>query len=86
MFSELRRSQPLISDVRNHGTLFGVQIATTAPRGAELVVNGLRERGVLIGRTGRNDDVLKIRPPLVFSEAEAKVLIAALDDTLGALQ
>jgi 4-aminobutyrate aminotransferase-like enzyme/Ser/Thr protein kinase RdoA (MazF antagonist) len=89
-FSELRRKRPLISDVRHHGMLFGLQITATpstpAPRGAELVVNGLRARGVLVGRTGRNDDVLKIRPPLVFSDSEAAVLVAALDDTLGELQ
>jgi 4-aminobutyrate aminotransferase-like enzyme len=90
MLSELQRRHALISDVRHHGTLFGVQIAATpsmpAPRATELVVNGLRARGVLVGRTGRNEDVLKIRPPLVFAAAEGKVLVDALDDTLGALQ
>lgn len=89
-FSDLRRRHDLIADVRNHGTLFGVQIAATpstpAPRMTELVVNGLRERSVLVGRTGRNDDVLKIRPPLVFSDTEGKLLADALDDTLGALR
>jgi 4-aminobutyrate aminotransferase-like enzyme len=37
---------------------------------------------VLIGRTGPNDDVLKIRPPLVFDEDHIEVLVAALEQSL----
>jgi 4-aminobutyrate aminotransferase-like enzyme/Ser/Thr protein kinase RdoA (MazF antagonist) len=89
MLSRLQSKNAAIADVRNHGTLFGVRIAATdatpAPRGAELVVNGLRRRGVLVGRTGRADDVVKIRPPLVFTEQDGVVLVNALEDTLGEL-
>ena len=38
----------------------------------------MRERGVLIGRTGPRHNVLKIRPPLVFSDEHIPVLIEAL--------
>ena len=31
------------------------------------IVEGMRERGVLVGRTGRDRATLKIRPPLVFA-------------------
>jgi 4-aminobutyrate aminotransferase-like enzyme len=44
----------------------------------------MRERGVLIGRTGPNEDVLKIRPPLVFDDEHVAVLVAALDASLAA--
>jgi 4-aminobutyrate aminotransferase-like enzyme len=43
----------------------------------------MRERGVLIGRTGPNEDVLKIRPPLVFDDEHVDVLVAALDESLA---
>ena len=43
----------------------------------------MRERGVLIGRTGPHGDVLKIRPPLVFDEEHVAVLVAALDESLA---
>jgi 4-aminobutyrate aminotransferase-like enzyme len=89
MLSGLQSRHAAISDLRSHGTLFGVRIAgteaTPAPRAAELVVNGLRRRGVLVGRTGRADDVVKIRPPLVFTEQDGVVLVDALEDTLGEL-
>jgi 4-aminobutyrate aminotransferase-like enzyme len=45
-------------------------------------MNAMRDAGVLVGRTGPRGDVLKIRPPLVFGNHEADVLIAALDTAL----
>ena len=42
----------------------------------------LKRRGVLIGRTGRRRNVLKIRPPLVFDREHADVLLEALAEVL----
>ena len=56
-----------------------------AAAAARAAMNGLRERGVLVGRTGRHDHVLKIRPPMPFAAADADQLLAALDETLEAL-
>jgi 4-aminobutyrate aminotransferase-like enzyme len=47
------------------------------------VANELREEGILVGLTGKLDDVLKIRPPLVFGEEHAELLVRALDRVLG---
>jgi 4-aminobutyrate aminotransferase-like enzyme len=41
------------------------------------VVNALRDDGIVIGRTGRDENVLEIRPPLVFAE-HAHLLVEAL--------
>ena len=54
--------------------------ATEATR---TVVNGMRERGVLISQTGRTDNVLKIRPPMPFSRENADLLLEVLDDCLA---
>jgi 4-aminobutyrate aminotransferase-like enzyme len=51
---------------------------------AKRVMNEMRERGVLISTTGREGNVLKIRPPLVVSEAEADLIVATLDASLTA--
>jgi 4-aminobutyrate aminotransferase-like enzyme len=40
---------------------------------------------VLVGRTGRIDNVLKIRPPLVFGEEHIGTLVEALDAGLSAV-
>ncbi|MES2715344.1 MAG: aminotransferase class III-fold pyridoxal phosphate-dependent enzyme [Pseudomonadota bacterium] len=49
------------------------------------VVNGLRQRGVLLSATGQQASSLKIRPPLVFQPEHAALLVATLDRLLGDL-
>jgi 4-aminobutyrate aminotransferase-like enzyme len=81
-----------VAEVRGHGLLVGVELvndpSTGAPASAEAeaVINDLRERGVLIGVTGPGENVLKIRPPLVFGRAEADLLTTALRDALAVLR
>jgi 4-aminobutyrate aminotransferase-like enzyme len=70
-----------VSDVRGAALLIGVELESGER--AEQVVDALRERGVLIGRTGRAGNVLKIRPPLVFGDEHADLLVAALSAALA---
>jgi 4-aminobutyrate aminotransferase-like enzyme len=77
---DLGRDHPAIVGIRGLGLLIGVELE--AADHANDVVNLMRADGVLVGRTGPRNDVLKIRPPLVFGAAEAEVLIAALDAAL----
>ena len=63
-------------EVRGRGLLVGVELASADL--AERVVNQLRDDGILIGRTGRNDNVLKIRPPLVFADEHADLVVSAV--------
>jgi 4-aminobutyrate aminotransferase-like enzyme len=53
-----------------------------APALAQTLINGWRERRVLIGAAGKFGHVLKIRPPLCFATADADTLVDALDDVL----
>ena len=73
--------KPDIVEVRGRGLLAGVQLSSGEL--ATHVSDELRESGVLVGLTGTNDDVLKIRPPLVFTDEHAELLVAALDRALG---
>src|SRR4051794_2872414 len=63
-------------EVRGRGLLIGAELASGDL--AERVVNQLRDDGILIGRTGRNDNVLKIRPPLVFADEHADLVVSAV--------
>jgi 4-aminobutyrate aminotransferase-like enzyme len=65
-----------IGEVRGRGLLVGVELES-AER-AEEVVNRLRDAGVLINRTGPEGNVLKIRPPLVFTTEHVELLIKAI--------
>jgi 4-aminobutyrate aminotransferase-like enzyme len=77
-----------IGDVRGAGLYLSVEFVTQrdtrepdAPKAAA-VINALRNRGVLVGGTGAHANMLKIRPPLVFSRENADLLVLALDDIL----
>ncbi|MEP6757904.1 MAG: aminotransferase class III-fold pyridoxal phosphate-dependent enzyme [Actinomycetota bacterium] len=87
---DLAPHHPSIGDVRGTGLLAGVEFVrdqTTEPDAmlASDVKNGMRTRGVLVGSTGRHDNVLKVRPPLVFGQEHIPVVVAALDETLRSL-
>jgi 4-aminobutyrate aminotransferase-like enzyme/Ser/Thr protein kinase RdoA (MazF antagonist) len=69
-----------IVEVRGSGLLAGVQLSSGEL--AARAVDELREDGVLVGRTGAANDVLKIRPPLVFADEHAELLVTALDRIL----
>jgi 4-aminobutyrate aminotransferase-like enzyme len=69
-----------IVDVRGRGLLAGVQLSSGEL--AARATDELREAGVLVGRTGKSEDVLKIRPPLVFNDEHAELLVDALDRVL----
>jgi 4-aminobutyrate aminotransferase-like enzyme/Ser/Thr protein kinase RdoA (MazF antagonist) len=86
----LAAAHQAIGEVRGRGLLVGVELVrdreTRAPDGARArrVVDGLRERGVLVGRSGKAGSALKIRPPLVFERAHVDLLVECLDDALTA--
>jgi 4-aminobutyrate aminotransferase-like enzyme len=88
---ELQDRRRIIGDVRGSGLFLGVELvrdrATLEPATEETahVVERLRERGVLAGRDGPFDNVLKLRPPLVFSEDDADLFLGRLDEVLGEL-
>jgi 4-aminobutyrate aminotransferase-like enzyme len=68
--------------VRGAGLYLGVEIVSDAASKtpdtptATAIVNSLRERRVLISSTGESGNVLKIRPPLVFSMNDADRLLS----------
>jgi 4-aminobutyrate aminotransferase-like enzyme/Ser/Thr protein kinase RdoA (MazF antagonist) len=86
---ELRRRHSLIGDVRGSGLFLGIDLvrdlATREPatEEASYVVNRLRDRGVLCGTDGPYHNVIKLRPPLIFSEADADEFVNTLESVLA---
>jgi 4-aminobutyrate aminotransferase-like enzyme len=90
--ADLAAASPHLGAVRGAGLLLGVEVVgdpdvpdAIGAATARAIVEGLRARGVLIGVTGPDGDVLKIRPPLVFDDTHVDHLLAALEATLHAL-
>jgi len=85
----LQQRHPLIGDVRGSGLFLGVDLVrdratrAPAPEEANYVVNRLRDCGILTGTDGPHHNVLKLRPPLIFSEADADLFLQTLDSILG---
>ena len=72
---------PVVLDVRGVGLAIAVEVADRTV--AHAIKEGMRRRGVLIGTAGRDGNVLKIRPPLAFSDADVEVLAGSLVATLA---
>jgi 4-aminobutyrate aminotransferase-like enzyme len=85
----LGERHPVIGDVRGSGLFLGVELVRDreslepASGEADYVVNRLRERGVLTGTDGPHHNVLKLRPPLIFSEEDVGLLLTTLDEVLS---
>ena len=86
---KLMNKYPLISDVRGHGLFIGAEMVkdkiTLEPAVEEInkVVEEMKDRGFLLSTDGPLNNVLKIKPPLVFSKKNAKDMIKNLDDVLA---
>ena len=87
----LGQRHAIVGEARGAGLFVGLELVTDrttrAPATAQAaqVVNGLRQRQVLLSATGPHANVLKIRPPLVFERAHADLLVERLDQVLATL-
>ncbi|KAB0503783.1 aspartate aminotransferase family protein [Pseudomonas moorei] len=81
----------IIGDVRGKGLFFAMELvgdhASKEPAGLEArkVVNDMRDNGVLISKIGAGDNILKLRPPLVFNREHADLFVDTLDHALSAI-
>lgn len=86
--SELKRRHELVGDIRGSGLFLGVELIKNretlepATTEANLIVNKLREAGILIGTDGPFHNVLKIRPPMPFNMQDGERLVESLDRAL----
>jgi 4-aminobutyrate aminotransferase-like enzyme len=85
---ELSVEHELIGDARGLGLYLGIELvrdrATLEPADTEAayVIERMRHLGVLVSTDGPFHNVLKIKPPLVWTEADADRLLATLDRVL----
>ncbi len=85
--ARLAAGSPVLAGVRGAGLYLGADVidpASGEPSAAlaSAVVNGMRERRVLISATGPAGNVLKIRPPLPFGLSHADQFLDALSQCL----
>ena len=89
--AKLASKHALIGDVRGHGMITGLEFVTDrekrspATAATARLVELMRQERVLVGSEGRDANVLKLRPSLVFRKKHVDVFIEALDRSLDAL-
>lgn len=87
--ARLTADHPRIGQVRGAGLYLGVEVLDDAGlpdrATARWIVNAMRERRVLISVCGGDGNVLKIRPPMVFSMSDVDRFVAELGEVLASL-
>lgn len=86
--TELQLDLPIIGDIRGHGLFLGIELVknpetkTPADKQADHLANRMRQCGVLMSTDGPYHNVLKIKPPMVFSRQDADFLVGTLEKVL----
>jgi 4-aminobutyrate aminotransferase-like enzyme len=82
----LQQRHDIIADVRGSGLFIGVELIRNlepATVEANRIVNQMRESGILLGTDGPHHNVLKIRPPMPFSNTDADFLLTTLEELIA---
>jgi 4-aminobutyrate aminotransferase-like enzyme/Ser/Thr protein kinase RdoA (MazF antagonist) len=82
----LRKDYSVLGEIHGSGLLLGVDVlsADGSPDSdlARRVMNHMRQNRVLIGKTGPKANILKIRPPIIFNQEHAEILLTSLTNAL----
>jgi len=77
-----------IGDVRGRGLFIAIEMVKDGlskkpdPDRADTIANRLKDKGILLSTDGKFDNILKIRPPLVFSFENTAEFLTAFDETM----
>lgn len=82
----LAKTFPILKDIRGQGLFLGIELTDEQlqplPEHTRYLANRMKDKGILMSVDGPDHNVLKIKPPLVFSKENAIQLIDALSSVL----
>jgi len=86
MLNQLKKiDHPLVGEVRGQGLFIGIELVkdheslTPAQEEANTIFNQMKNKGILMSVDGPDHNVLKIKPPLVFTHENADQVVVNLD-------
>ena len=85
----LKNNYDIIGDVRGRGLFLGVELIKEsnqmipASEEAKKAINLMRDRNILLSTDGPENNVIKIKPPLVFNRKNADYLLDSFDSVLS---
>jgi len=86
---QLQSRYPIIGHVRGSGLFMGVELIRDgdtlgpAPNETKYIVERLKQRGILLSTEGYHNNVLKIKPPIIFTKAYVDVFMDVFEDVLN---
>lgn len=89
---KLMEKHPRIGDVRGRGLMLGIELVedrqskVPATAYAGRIVEKCRQLGVLLGTDGPHDNVIKMRPAMVFTDAHADLLMQILETAFAEVE
>ncbi|XP_063828356.1 alanine--glyoxylate aminotransferase 2, mitochondrial-like [Ostrinia nubilalis] len=89
---ELQKEQPLIGDVRGKGLMLGLELVVPGTKQAlkvadvSVIHEDIKDHGILIGRGGRYNNVLRIKPPMCINKEDVDFTMSVLKETLKNFQ
>ena len=87
----MQKRHQLIGDVRGRGLMIGVEFVKNretkeyAAAEATRFLEEMRKRNVLVGKGGRFGNIIRIQPPLIFSDEDSREFLKAFDASLAAM-
>jgi len=82
----LQNKNHIIGDVRGKGLFLGFELTdedkNPLPEAAELLVNRMKDRGILMSTDGPDNNVLKLKPPIVINRNQVDYFIHHLSIVL----
>ncbi|XP_027977119.1 ethanolamine-phosphate phospho-lyase isoform X1 [Eumetopias jubatus] len=92
LLNKQKAKHTLIGDIRGIGLFIGIDLVkdrqkrTPATDEAQHVIYKMKEKRVLLSADGPHRNVLKIKPPMCFTEEDAKFMVDKLDEILTVLE
>ncbi len=86
---DLEERFEIVGEVRGKGLMVGIEIVADGaskrpdPAAAARVMEGARERGLLVGKGGLYGNVLRLSPPLIVTEDDAARAVETLDAAIA---
>lgn len=89
---ELQQRHPLVGDVRGVGLFVGIELVsdrrarTPATAEAQHVLSRMKDENILLSSDGPDRNVIKLKPPMVFSMQNVDTFIDVFDRVLEELE
>ncbi|XP_022422817.1 ethanolamine-phosphate phospho-lyase isoform X1 [Delphinapterus leucas] len=92
LLNKQKAKHTLIGDIRGVGLFIGIDLVkdhqerTPATAEAQHIIYKMKEKRVLLSADGPYRNVLKIKPPMCFTEEDAQFMVDQLDEILTGLE